>query len=120
VGNLLDMDHLMNRRTLLTTLASLPLLGWLRPKEKAVDDLGGFIVPKEFESVIECDSYRTITGDPIRLPITRLTIEEVCELRGVEYEPQAPPQRPANKEVQDWFRQGDERSEEGQCSKVRR
>jgi len=80
---------MLTRRTLLTTLASLPLLGWVKPKP-LVDAGGGFIVPEELTEACEAALAHdgVIFGDTFVVPVgaPQLTIEEVCRLRGVPYQ----------------------------------
>jgi hypothetical protein len=76
---------MLTRRTLLQTIAALPLCGWVRPK-KQVDDLGGFLVPKHLESAIASIEGRTIRGERF-VCRPSLSLEEVCRLRGVVFTP---------------------------------
>jgi hypothetical protein len=77
---------MLTRRTLVTTLAALPLCGLIRPK-KQVDDLGGFLVPSEFASAIE-SHQGVFFGERVTFS-TPTSKEECCRLRGVPYDQHA-------------------------------
>jgi hypothetical protein len=76
----------MNRRALLQTIAAIPLCGWVKPK-KQVDDLGGFVVPKEFAAAIESGAMIASTTNYL-VPLKPMTLNQVALARNVYMTPE--------------------------------